>query len=231
MEVPMMTKTKTLILASLTMAIFSRPAHAFNHYDILSAGYYDGASVAGTVGFDNVFEKVPVGFELELGYSWSGLGNATLASQVFINQNQVNNPSTSSGGTLDLGLNATYPLNQTYGPVKFYVFAGPRWARWDARHEYINNNEDFDVTAYVWGLGGGLRGVMPLGQKISALLQLGLDYYPRASIYGHDATYYPNNDNVNARNNGAGYTYTYADAEAATAVPHIRPRVMVGLMF
>ncbi len=227
----MITRTRSFILATLTATVLSVPGYAVDHYDILSAGYYDGASVAGTIGFDNVFEKVPVGFELELGYSWSGLGDATLASQVFINQNQVGNPSTSSGGTLDLGLNATYPLNQSYGPVKFWVFGGPRWARWNAKHEYINNNEDFDVTGKVWGLGGGLRGILPLGQKFRAMIQLGVDYYPRGSLYGHDATYNPDNDNSNARTNGAGYTYTYADAVRATAVPHIRPRVMVGFMF
>jgi hypothetical protein len=228
----MNTKMKALVVAMLGAAVISVPAHAVDHYDVLSAGYYDGASVAGTVGFDNIFEKVPLGLELELGYSWSSLGEAIPACQVFINQNQNNSKTISSGGTLDLGLNATYPLpNVMFGPVKFWVFAGPRWARWDARHEYINGNEDFDVTGKVWGLGGGLRGIMPLGKKFRALLQLGLDYYPRGSIYGHDATYNPDNNNINARNNGAGYTYTYADAEAATAVPHLRPRVMLGLMF
>jgi hypothetical protein len=227
----MITKTRTYLTAVLVVAALSVPVHAVDHYDVLSAGYYDGASVAGTVGFDNIFEKVPLGLELELGYSWSGLGDAIPACQVFINQNQNNSKTLSSGGTLDLGLNATYPLPQAIGPVKFWVFAGPRWARWDARHEYINGNEDFDVVGKVWGLGGGLRGIMPLGRKFRALLQLGLDYYPRGSIYGPDATYNPDNNNVNARTNGAGYTYTYADAVNATAVPHIRPRVMLGLMF
>jgi len=95
----------------------------------------------------------------------------------------------------------------------------------------VGGNEDFDVVSHVWGLGGGLRGVVSLGRNFSAIMQLGLDYYFRSSIYGHDATYYPNDSNINARNNGAGYTYTYADAAAATTVPHIRPRVMVGIQF
>src|SRR4029077_15028794 len=111
-EAIMTTKSRTFILATLAAAVFSVPAHAVDHYDILSSGYYDGASVAGTVGFDNIFEKVPPGLELELGYSWSGLGDAILACQVFINQNQNNSEHTSSGGTLDLGFNATYPLPQ-----------------------------------------------------------------------------------------------------------------------
>src|SRR5436190_14664385 len=137
-------KNQKVILATLIAAVISVPALAVEHYDYLAAGYYDGASVAGAFGFDNIFEKVPLGLELELGYSWSGLGEAIPACQVFIKQNQNNATTTSSGGTLDLGLNATYPLNQNVGPVKFWVFAGPRWARWDARHEYINGNEDFD---------------------------------------------------------------------------------------
>lgn len=72
---------------------------------------------------------------------------------------------------------------------------------------------------------------MKLSEKIRACLQLTLDYYPRGSIYGHDATYYPDNNNINARDDDNGYTYTYEDAVRATAVPHIRPRVVIGLMF
>jgi len=227
----MNTKLQTL-MAAVMVVVSAMPAGAVDHYDILSAGYFDGASVAGTVGFDNVFEKVPLGMEVELGYSWSGLGDAIPACQVFINQNQNNSETTSSGGTLDLGFNFTYPLPKAMlGPVQFWVIGGPRWVHWDARHEYINGNEDFDVVGKAWGLGGGLRGIMPLGQKFRAMMQLTVDYYPRSCIYGHDATYCPDDNNINARDNNAGYTYTYADAVAATAVPHIRPRVMVGFMF
>jgi hypothetical protein len=198
---------------------------------MLSSGYYDGPSVAGTAGWEQIFTKVPVALEVELGYSWSDLGDATLASQVFINQNQVNNASSSSGGTLHLGFNMVYPVPMNLGPLDLFVVGGPRWARWAARHQYINNNEDFDVVGKVWGLGGGLRGVMKLSEKFRACMQLTVDYYPRGSLYGHDAYYYPDNNNVNARNNGAGYTYTYEDAVRATRVPHVRPRVLVGLMF
>jgi hypothetical protein len=222
---------KCLVIAVAMTAIGVVPVHAVHHYDILSSGYYDGPDVAGTVGFEDIFDKVPLGAEIELGYAWSNLGDATLASQVFINQNQVGRASTSSGGTLHLGLNATYPLGKAIGPLKMYVVGGPRWARWDAKHEYIDGAEDFDVTGKVWGLGGGLRGVMELSSKFRACLQLTLDYYPRSSIYGHDTTYYPDNNNTNAIANPAGGNYTYEDAERATAVPHIRPRVMIGIMF
>jgi hypothetical protein len=174
-----------IIMATLAAVVTSAPVHALKHYDMLMAGYYDGPSVSGTVGFDDIFEKVPLGLELGLGYSWTPTGDATLACQVFINQNQNNNTETiNSGGVLDLGLNGTYPLNQTYGPVKFFAFGGPRYARWEVRHEYVNGNEDFDITSYVWGLGGGVRGAMPLSKTFTAVMQVGLDYYFRSSIYG-----------------------------------------------
>ncbi len=225
-------KTRNLLLATLAAAVLTAPAHAYERYDMLMAGYFDGPSISGTVGVRELFEKVPLDFELELGYSWTHKGDAILASQVFINQAQVGqNDTQSSGGVLDFGINALYPLKQAYGPVKFYVLGGPRYARWAVRHQYTNNNEDFDVVSHVWGVGGGLRGILPLGKKANAVLQLSVDYYPRSSIYGHDATYYPDGSAINARNNGAGYTYTYADAQRATTVPHIRPRVMVGLQF
>ncbi len=227
----MSTKRYILAFAVLVSVMLPGKAGATHRYDMLSSGYYDGPTVAGTVGFEEIFTKVPLGLEVELGYSWSGLGDAILASQVFINQNQVNATTKSSGGTLHLAFNATYPLPMKLGPVSMFVVGGPRWARWTARHQYLNNNEDFDVVGKVWGLGGGLRGVMKLSEKFRACMQLTVDYYPRASLYGHDATYYPDDNNVNARDNGAGYTYTYADAVRATAVPHIRPRVLVGIMF
>lgn len=212
--------------------VFAHPAHALKKYDVLMGGYYDGPSVSGTLGFEDIFEKVPLGFEVELGYSWTRKGDATLACQVFINQNQNNNHQTiSSGGVLDLGFNTTYPLVQKYGPVKFYAFGGPRYARWAVRHQYVNGNEDFDIVSHVWGLGGGVRGILPLNKDFDALMQLGVDFYFRSSIYGHDATYYPDNSNVNARDNNQGYTYTYDDALRATTVPRLRPRVMVGLRF
>lgn len=223
---------RTSILTALVALTLAPSAHALTKYNILAGGYYDGPSVFGAVGLGEIFEKVPLGFELELGYSWTRKGDAILAAQVFINQNQNNNyDNISSGGVLDFGMNFTYPLIQNYGPVKFHVYGGPRYARWAVRHQYVGNNEDFDVVSHVWGLGSGLRGVLPLNKDFSAMMQLGLDFYFRSSIYGHDATYYPNNANINARDNGAGYTYTYDDALRATTVPRLRPRVMVGIMF
>jgi hypothetical protein len=151
---------------------------------------------------------------------------------VFINQNTGGDEDAQKDGSVwDVSLNAVYPLIQTYGPVKFFVFAGPRYAHYDGHFEYVGGNEDFDIIANSWGLGGGLRGVLPLSQRFSAVMQLGLDYYFPTSIYGHDATYYPGNANINARDNGNGYTYTYSDAANATNVPRVRPRVMIGIQW
>lgn len=180
----------------------------------------------------NIFEKFPIGAEVELGYSWTRKGDAILARQVFIDQaTGGNNAAQSSGGVLDMGINATYPLIREYGPVKFHAFGGVRYARWAVRHQYKGGNEDFDVVSHRWGMGGGVRGVVKLNTNFNAFAQLGLDFYFKSSYYGHDATYFPNDRNENARNNGAGYTYTYADAERATTAPRLRPRVMVGFQF
>jgi len=225
-------KNKALVLSFLTLAFITVPAHALEKYDILMGGYYKGPSFSGTFGLANIFEKVPFGAEVTLGYSWTSAGDGILARKVFINQNTGGNDDAQSfGGVWDVGLNGVYPLNQTYGPVKFFVFGGPRYAHYDVRWDYVGGNEDFDILANAWGLGGGLRGIMALGKGFSAVMQVGLDYYFPTSIYGHDATYYPNDSNINARNNGAGYTYTYADAVNATTVPHLRPRVMIGIQF
>jgi hypothetical protein len=224
--------TRTYMIAILMAAMTSASAHAMEKYDILMAGYYKGPSVSGTIGLANLFENVPIGAEIDLGYSWTPAGDGTLARRVFINDNTGGDEDEqSSGGVLDFGMNAVYPLNQTYGPVKFFAFGGPRYSHYDVRWDYVGGDEDFDIVANSWGLGGGLRGIMPLGKGFSAVMQLGVDYYFPTSIYGHDATYYPNDSNVNARTNNQGYTYRYADAVSATTVPHLRPRVMVGIKF
>ena len=83
----MIAKTRTFMLATLAAAIVSVPAHAVRHYDILMSGYYNGPSVSGTFGLANIFEKVLVGAEVNLGYSWTAAGDGSLARDVFINQN------------------------------------------------------------------------------------------------------------------------------------------------
>jgi hypothetical protein len=230
----MLSRNKTLILATLAVAVVSVPAHALQKYSDILAGYYAGPSVSATMGFTDIFSKVPIAFEGGIGHSWTNPGDPALARDVWINGTDTGDEDAQKDGSVwDLGLNAVYPLNQTYGPVKFFVFAGPRYAHFDGHFEYVGGNEDFDVIANSWGLGGGLRGVLPLSKNFNAVLQLGLDYYFPTSIYGHDATYYPNNANINARNNQeeGNNTYTYADATNAVNVPRIRPRVMIGIQF
>jgi len=226
---------RTLLLAALAATVITTPGRALEHYVNLMAGYYAGPSVMGAVGFSDVFTKVPVSFELQGGHSWTNPGDAAMARDVFINGTDTGDADAQKDGSVwDFGLNALYPLNQTYGPVKFFVFGGPRYAHFDGHFQYVGGNEDFDVIANSWGLGGGLRGILPLGKGFSAVLQLGMDYYFPTSIYGHDATYYPNNANINARQDqeeNAGYTFTYADAARSVNVPRLRPRVMLGIQF
>jgi hypothetical protein len=228
----MMNRTLKTMAGLMAIAALSAPVHALEKYNMLMGGYYDGPSVSGTVGLGDIFEKFPVGFEIGLGYSWASKGDAILARKVFINQaTGGNDEAQSSGGVLDVGINGTVPLNKSYGPIKFVAFGGPRYSRWAVRHQYVGGNEDFDVVAHSWGLGGGIRGVRPLSEHFNAVMQLELNYYFPTSIYGHDATYYPDNHNINARDDNAGYTYTYDDATNSTAVPRLRPRVMVGIQF
>ena len=79
----MINKTRTLVAAMIATAFFSAPAHAMEKYDILMGGYYNGPSIAGALGINNVFTSVPVGFEIGLGYSWTPAGNGTLARRRF----------------------------------------------------------------------------------------------------------------------------------------------------
>src|SRR5690242_8096794 len=103
----MLNKLEKFFLALFVATAISLPAHAIEKYDILMGGYYDGPSVSGTFGLADLSEKFPIGAEIGLGYSWTRTGDPILARKVFINQATGGNADAqSSGGVLDLGLNA-----------------------------------------------------------------------------------------------------------------------------
>ena len=62
--------------------------------------------------------------------------------------------------------------------------------------------------------------------KLDLVLTAGYDYYPNATLSGHDTAYSPDGDNVNPRED-----YTYGDADQAIEQPKGVVRLMFGVNF
>lgn len=115
-------------------------------------------------------------------------------------------------------------LPSVWHSVDGYIFGGPRYARFLGNCHFVGGNEDFDVVGPPVGWGVGVENRFPVGQSLHFVLTGGLDYYPSATLAGHDTAYRPSNENVNPRED-------YTDADAAIAQPKLEFRLMLGFDF
>ena len=62
---------------------------------------------------------------------------------------------------------------------------------------------------------------------------MGADYFFSSALTGHDTSYSPDNDNINARtdNENDNIEFTYKDADNAVNQPKIIPQIMIGLVY
>jgi hypothetical protein len=217
-------KFKTAAMALLLAGLSAAPAQALQTFGGFMAGYDGGLSFHASGGINNFAQGFPLGLELELGYAIVEPGDALRARRVFINENTNGTPE-KFGSTININLNFLYPL-KIKGPKALYVYAGPRLAMFDAHFHYVGGNETFDVTSNPWGLGTGVKGVFAITKSLDFIAVAGLAYYFPAAITGHDSIYYPNNSNVNAKED-----FTYQDAANAVNVPKFQPSFMLGLGF
>ena len=70
-------------------------------------------------------------------------------------------------------------------------------------------------------------------QNLHLVIALGLDFYLPSTLFGHDTSYSPDNDNVNTRNDNENNDtpFTYKDADKAINQPRFMPFAMIGLNF
>ncbi len=63
------------------------------------------------------------------------------------------------------------------------------------------------------------------------MISAGVDYYIPSTLHGHDTSYSPDNDNVNARNDNENddVPFTYKDANEAIDQPGLMPYAMIGV--
>ncbi len=189
-------------------------------------------SAGGLIGFENGFgiqafgtvrnlaQGLPAAIRLRLGRTGVNPGSASEARRIFIN-NATNGTPVSSGRTLDAGLDVVIPRGR-----RTQIYAGVRHSSFKGRFVYVGGNEDFDVTSSQWGLGGGIEGTFPMTRTMALVVSGGAEWFPPTSLYGHDTSYSPNGEDVNARED-----FAYADADRAIGQPKLRPTIMLGLSY
>lgn len=164
----------------------------------------------------------PIQLRGSVGYASRNPGRAEEARHVFINDATGGTPE-KNGRVWALGLDLLIPLSGSSGHA-LDLYAGPRYAMFDGHFRYVGDNEEFDITSRHWAAGAGLESTSRLGERFSLKLGAGAEYFFSSSLHGHDATYTPDDENVNAREE-----FRYEDADRVVDQPKLELRVMAGV--
>jgi len=190
----------------------------------LNRGFGLGASLV----LNDLSKDFPFDIRLGIGYTWLNPGSSSDARRIFIND-ATNGVPEEKGHNIDLRIDLLKPIT-LLGNSSSYWFAGPRYSKFKGNFKYVGGNEDFDVTSSQFGFGGGLESHYKISDNIKLVIIGGLDYFLSAKLQGHDTSYYPDNDNVNARTNkDTDSKYRYKNADKAVDQPKWMPRFLVGV--
>ena len=193
-----------------------------------TAGINRGFGLGANLILHDLSQEFPFDIRVGLGYTWLQPGSSTKARKIFIN-NATNGVPEDKGHSMDVRLDFMKPMT-LLGNSNSYWFIGPRYSKFKGNFKYVGGNEDFDITSSQYGLGGGFESHYKISEGLQLILTGGLDYFFAAKLQGHDTSYYPDNDNVNARTNNENDTnFKYKDADKAIDQPQFMPRFMVGI--
>lgn len=194
-------------------------------------GYYSGYGIQANIKANDFAKEFPFELRLGIGYTILSPGHAADARRIFIN-NATNGVPEKRGSNFDYRMDFLLPKT-IFGAKNSYLVFGPRYSTFKGNFKYVGGNEDFDVTSKQWGIGGGIENHFTMTKNIDLVLVFGLDYFFNSTLKGHDTSYSPDNDNVNARkdNQNNDTVFNYKDADKAINQPKIMPRVMIGVSF
>ncbi len=190
----------------------------------IGTGYFGGPGFQTSMTISDISDQVPVGFSIGLGYTSVYPGKAADARKIFIN-NATNGTPDKSGQIWDLRLDLVVPARLLPFGRSFLTF-GPRYSMFTGNFEFIGGNEVFSVTSDQWGFGAGVGSGLEISPRFDLVLAVGVDYYFKSSLVGHDTSYNPDGEDVNPRED-----YDYNDADDAINQPGIEPQVMFGVRY
>jgi hypothetical protein len=223
----------TLLMISLGSTVYGqeKDKNPLKYTAGIGTGYNRGFGVQTYLSAYNFGSGFPVELRVGIGLTLLNPGNAADARRIFIN-NATNGVPEKSGRSFDFRFDFLFPKT-VFGNDNSYVVVGPRFSTFRGHFDYVDGNEVFDVTSDQWGIGIGLENHFKLTEKLSLFLAYGVDGYLPSTLSGHDTSYSPDNDNVNAEENNQNNDapFKYKDANKAIKQPFIMPRFLIGLNF
>jgi hypothetical protein len=164
----------------------------------------------------------PLSIRFGFGYTNVDPGIPADTRKIFIND-ATNGTPEEKGYIWDLRLDFMIPVNVLY---KTNIYLGPRYSMFTGNFDFVDGNENFDISCNQFGLGGGIETQFLLVQNLYLVMSGGADYFFQSTLKGHDTAYSPDGDNVNPRQD-----YTYEDADNAVNQPTIVGRFMIGINY
>ncbi len=185
-------------------------------------GWQAGTGIEVSLTYRLPSRQLPVDLRFALARSKRNPGNALDARHVFINNNSNGVPQ-KSGSVWLVQLDFLIRTKWRWLPdMQWYI--GPRYMWFNGDFKFIGGNEFFNVVCDQWGVGGGVQSRLPLSRKLNLVITAGLNYFPPATLIGHDTSYSPDGEIINGRED-----YTYQDADAAINQPKLEPTVLIGV--
>ncbi len=220
-----MNVNKFILLIMVVIAMVIKPAKAVKYSTSFALGYTNGTGLQVNGMISDLSSNFPFKMRMGLGYTMiSNPGKALDARKIFIN-NATNGRPEKKGWSWNFKFDLLYSVHW-FKLSNAYFYAGPRYVKFTGNFNFVNGNEDFDITSKHWGVGIGLLSSFPINKKLDLYVDGGLDYYFPSTLYGHDTSYSPDNENVNPREN-----FTYKDADAAINQPKFVLNLLMGLRF
>jgi hypothetical protein len=197
----------------------------------LMTGYNRGYGLLGSVTAMNLDKDIPFRLRFSLGVNFLNPGNAEEARRIFVN-NATNGTPEKKGHSMDYKLDFVIPKT-VFGHENSFLAFGPRFSSFVGDFKYVGGNEDFEVRSFQWGFGANLENHFNLVKNMELVINYGLDFYFPSTLTGHDSSYSPDNDNVNAKDDSRNndVPFRYGDANKAVYQPMFMPHLMIGLSF
>jgi hypothetical protein len=186
-------------------------------------GYSGGPGGQVGVNFSHFIENSGLSIRLGMGYNSTSPGDPVKAREIFVNEADNGTPESSAH---DYVWRLDFVAPQKAHPgTGWRLSGGPRYSRFVANFRYVGGNEEFDVRAHQWGLGGGADYTAPMGSNVSFRLGGGVDYFFPSMLEGHDSEYSPDNANIGSKEN-----FKYEDADQAINQPTVQFRAQAGIV-
>lgn len=222
-----------LVLTAMSSIIYSqeKSKNQLKYSLGFETGYNRGFGLQTNLKASGFGPSFPLSLRAGIGLTFMNPGNAADARRIFIN-NATNGVPEKNGRSFDFRLDFMFPRTVFGNPNSFFVL-GPRFSTFTGHFDYVDGNEVFDVTSHQWGIGIGYENNFRLTDKMNLFLAYGLDFYVPSTLTGHDTSYSPDNDNVNAEGNNQNddAPFRYKDANKAIYQPEFMPHFMIGINF